>query len=1157
MDNDSARGGSWRRIERVAGERSGLVPGPPATRFSRRLYEREHGRIDRVNDFRGSPIDSGTGIGAGNKGSPKARVPPSWARISTCNMQAGHGRAAYNLQCVAKEAREKHLDIVFVQETKITSEKHAKSAGGYDIIATETSRNNQGGVAVFIRRKEDGERLGWSCEDAAIYDTNVIAVTFVSGKLRRRLIGVYLSPTEIAPATWNGLQRACEEAHDPIWILGDLNVNLQSARSFRLDHAQQSDTTVRRAEIQAFLATWGVENFGHTKLQRRKSGVWTWSLRRTVNDEEVVVKSICDYILGPRTDHVRAYQTRHTTYIRTDHRLVYVDLEIKPEEHKRYMRGRARFPRTQEPDTPIDKEYEALLKLQERQVAQRHKTKPGWIKEDTWKLIRLKRDIALAATHLTGDERKERNSKLKREIRRRLKKDRMEYFEAEAQAIENAMANDKSSKSGFQMLQKWYKRKSGVRLPMSHQKLKTVSDTWEALYREQQLTKPMFDLSASTDLKFKVLDSPLTEGELRAAAKRMKTGKAPGPSQFRSDTIKRWASAPQGTTDAGCFDELVTMCRKVFLTGAVPKRMREGVLVLLPKNGSADFRGISLLDCVYKLISTCINTRATRSIQFHEGVHGFRAERGCQTAIYEAKMDATARMESGTTYHQVFLDLSKAFDTVDRGRLLLIMRAYGFGDRTMRFFENCWVGSFVSPRAGGFYGPQVPVNAGVRQGDVISPLLFNVVVDAILRRADREMPEMLERVQKVFYADDGRLGGEDAVEVQAVLDLVSDSFERVGLDVNTSKTVSMTNQIRFRNLQIAYSAKLRAQLRIPEFRRRWRQLVECDVCGKAVQRRSMKRHCMYIHPELPDTHHHPQLWSPEPVTQQPDQDFTVDWTADPETGTHMYMACPHERCLSTRFKSPAMLYRHWCVAGHEGKLFVMDKRGRGAPVDATFRYQCPKCLLMMKNPVPDTHEHTKACRDNFARRMAKDSKHRNESEIMRSPFKSRGKHLTKVIEFTYLGRTMTATNDDTLAVHHALAKAKSKWAELRRILGSKPILTKTFVRFYKAIVLNVLLYGSETWRLPRRSLAALEARQQVCTDDIWTTVSTDVGRGRSPMDQATSGATVGQDKPEIHIRVYLHPTSDISSKLSRPVTDGVVRYPRDIVPFQKEAGFRR
>jgi hypothetical protein len=47
--------------------------------------------------------------------------------------------------------------------------------------------------------------------------------------------------------------------------------------------------------------------------------------------------------------------------------------------------------------------------------------------------------------------------------------------------------------------------------------------------------------------------------------------------------------------------------------------------------------------------------------------------------------------------------------------------------------------------------------------------------------------------------------------------------------------------------------------------------------------------------------------------------------------------------------------------------------------------------------------------------------------------------LTKVSQFPYLGLTLTVTNDDILAVQHNITKAKKKWAEMRRILGSNPI----------------------------------------------------------------------------------------------------------------------
>jgi len=242
----------------------------------------------------------------------------------------------------------------------------------------------------------------------------------------------------------------------------------------------------------------------------------------------------------------------------------------------------------------------------------------------------------------------------------------------------------------------------------------------------------MFDLQASIAQHFEVADTPFTNDEIRAAAKQLKWGKALGTNKFRHDTVKQWCDAEQGSEDAAKFDLIVKLCQEIFAMGHVPKVMKEGISVLIPKDSMNSFRGITLLDTVYKLIASVINAWATEAITFHKGIHGFRAARGCKTAIEDAKWDMMACQESGQMYHQVFLDLSKAFDTVDRMHLLSIMRAYGFGERTMNFFTNCWVGSFVAPHAGGMFGPRVNVKAGVRQGNVISPLLFNLIVEAIL-----------------------------------------------------------------------------------------------------------------------------------------------------------------------------------------------------------------------------------------------------------------------------------------------------------------------------------------------------------------------------------------------------------------------------------------
>jgi exonuclease III len=81
-------------------------------------------------------------------------------QVATINIHAGHGAASHNLQAVAKDGDEKQLDIIRVQGTKITNEKHATRAGNFDIIASETSTRNQGGVAFFVR---------WQAKDSMVH----------------------------------------------------------------------------------------------------------------------------------------------------------------------------------------------------------------------------------------------------------------------------------------------------------------------------------------------------------------------------------------------------------------------------------------------------------------------------------------------------------------------------------------------------------------------------------------------------------------------------------------------------------------------------------------------------------------------------------------------------------------------------------------------------------------------------------------------------------------------------------------------------------------------------------------------------------------------------------------------------------------------------
>ena len=60
-------------------------------------------------------------------------------------------------------------------------------------------------------------------------------------------------------------------------------------------------------------------------------------------------------------------------------------------------------------------------------------------------------------------------------------------------------------------------------------------------------------------------------------------------------------------------------------------------MVLIPK-GKGDYRGIGLVEVMWKIVAVILNLRLTSSITFHDVLHGFQAGRGTGTATLEAKL---------------------------------------------------------------------------------------------------------------------------------------------------------------------------------------------------------------------------------------------------------------------------------------------------------------------------------------------------------------------------------------------------------------------------------------------------------------------------------------------------------------------------------------
>ena len=145
-----------------------------------------------------------------------------------------------------------------------------------------------------------------------------------------------------------------------------------------------------------------------------------------------------------------------------------------------------------------------------------------------------------------------------------------------------------------------------------------------------------------------------------------------------------------------------------------------------------------------------------------------------------------------------FIDYAKAFDCVDHKKLWKILKEMGIPDHLTCLLRNLYAGQEATVRAGHGKTDWFQRGKGVRQGDILSPCLFNFYAEYIMRNARLEETQdgikiARRNIHNLRYADDTTLMAESEEELKSLLMKVKEESEKVGLKLNIQKTRIMAS----------------------------------------------------------------------------------------------------------------------------------------------------------------------------------------------------------------------------------------------------------------------------------------------------------------------------------------------------------------------------
>ena len=434
---------------------------------------------------------------------------------------------------------------------------------------------------------------------------------------------------------------------------------------------------------------------------------------------------------------------------------------------------------------------DGMIKATEKVVGVRKfKKKKDWLSEETLKLVELKS----AANNLSD---RTEFKRLKAIVQREARKDKDKHWEEKCNTINDLFK--KNSNNTMNEIKKLTKHRTNKPDSVKDKNGKILHEKQDICNRWKEYISELYsetshpDVSLNSTVDHSELEPDILIDEVREAIKNLKNKKAPGEDGVVSEMLK--ASGETGV------NLMHRICCLIWKERKWPASWKKSVMVTLHKKGDTaecgNYRTLSLISNASKVLLGIIIKRIERRYEseLSEKQLGFRRGVGTREGIFNLQQIAEKYLENNKPIFALFIDYSKAFDSVRHTELWRVLSELGFPSHIIELMKSLYSESTAVVRLSSGTTDKIEMRKGVRQGCPISPPMFNLYTEKIMRdsadRCDIGLTVSGKRVNNLRYADDTVLLAETEQDLERLLHEVNRSGEEFGLKLNVGKTKAM------------------------------------------------------------------------------------------------------------------------------------------------------------------------------------------------------------------------------------------------------------------------------------------------------------------------------------------------------------------------------